>query len=390
MDSTRIGYCCNVHPGKTLEEVRQSLIEYSLPVKNLTFRDSPMGVGLWLSATAAQQLNNPKLRSEFRDWLQGVGLIPYTFNGFPYGDFHQSLVKHQVYEPTWAQESRLEYTLQLASILHDLLPTDSPGTISTLPLGWSQPNGNEDREFLQVCARNLKRLAEGLAELQARTGRWIVVCIEPEPGCILDSADDMVRFFGDYLNDDANVATHLGVCHDVCHSAVMFERQAQAIESYRDANLLIGKIQVSSAVGIDFERLNKSDRALALSQLEEFAEPRYLHQTVWNFRGQTIFFEDLHLAISHVSKAGLVGEMRVHFHVPIFADHIGLLSTTQNEINECFKAIRANSSGSQFPHFEVETYAWNVLPANWRPTTLAAGIAQELDWLRGQLDETRH
>ena len=33
--------------------------------------------------------------------------MPFTFNGFPYGDFHQSVVKHRVYEPTWADAERL-------------------------------------------------------------------------------------------------------------------------------------------------------------------------------------------------------------------------------------------------------------------------------------------
>ena len=36
------------------------------------------------------------------------------------------------------------------------------------------------------------------------------------------------------------------------------------------------------------------------------------------------------------------------------------------------------------PHFEVETYAWNVLPEPLQPTDLAIGIARELQWLHQQ------
>jgi sugar phosphate isomerase/epimerase len=363
------------------------LIEHALRVKNLTSPDAPSYVGLWLSARTAQQLSDPTTCLEFRDWLSAAGLIPYTLNGFPYGDFHQSVVKHQVYQPSWAEESRLEYTLQLSSILDDLLPKGVSGTISTLPLGWPASNGNNEQDFFRRCAQNLKGLANELAELRARTGRLIVVCIEPEPGCILESADDIIGFFADYLGNDPGLRAHLGVCHDICHSAVMYEQQAQAIDAYQKANVLIGKVQISSAVSIDFEQLTISDRELALSQLEEFAEPRYLHQTVWKSAGQKVFFEDLPLAIPQVRKSGLSGEVRVHFHVPVFADQLGLLSTTQHEIGECLKALRKSARENPFPHFEVETYAWNVLPATWRPSSLAEGIAQELGWLKSQLIE---
>ena len=36
-------------------------------------------------------------------------------------------------------------------------------------------------------------------------------------------------------------------------------------------------------------------------------------------------------------------------------------------------------------HFEVETYAWNVLPPELQRDSLADGIADELKWVREQL-----
>ena len=39
------------------------------------------------------------------------------------------------------------------------------------------------------------------------------------------------------------------------------------------------------------------------------------------------------------------------------------------------------------PHLEVETYAWGVLPPELRQPDLAAGIAQELAWLRARTGE---
>ena len=33
-------------------------------------------------------------------------LLPFTFNGFPYGDFHSERVKDAVYRPDWAGDDR--------------------------------------------------------------------------------------------------------------------------------------------------------------------------------------------------------------------------------------------------------------------------------------------
>lgn len=389
-----LGYCCNVHPGRNLEEVRQSLTEFSLPIKQSLGRERDLGVGLWLSATTAEQLLDKNTRKEFGDWLRASGLVPYTLNGFPYGNFHQAVVKHQVYLPTWADASRLKYTLDLIDILDDLLPADCLGTISTLPLGWpSSPAGVADASFLRACADNLQQLARALAELRARTSRQIMVCIEPEPGCVLDSAEDLVRFFEDYLGDASEIRSHLGVCHDVCHSAVMFENQHQALQTYQDFGVSICKVQVSSAVQLELDRLSAAAAASAVGHLEEFCEARYLHQTTWRTGTGFRFFADLPEAIKAVrqsadpsgDRSGYQGELRVHFHVPIFARELGTITTTQSEIESCLSSLAAGSADLSQIHFEVETYAWNVLPATWRQRPLTEGIAEELRWFEAAL-----
>ena len=101
------GYCTNVHAGRTLAETRANLERHALAVKQRFSPDRPMGIGLWLSAKAAAELIAARQEPEFRDWLAERGLVPYTLNGFPYGDFHQEVVKHRVYEPTWWQAERL-------------------------------------------------------------------------------------------------------------------------------------------------------------------------------------------------------------------------------------------------------------------------------------------
>src|SRR5690606_16155731 len=93
-------------------------------------------IGLWLPEPAAMSLIEQGSVLDFRDWLHEHSFLPYTFNGFPQGDFHQKVVKHSVYEPTWTCDTRTRYTLYLAEILEAILPDHGVGSISTLPLGW--------------------------------------------------------------------------------------------------------------------------------------------------------------------------------------------------------------------------------------------------------------
>ncbi len=405
-----LGYCSNVHAGTSFAQTRQNLQQHALEVKRELGIDHPMGIGLWLSSDAVAELDDSQACDEFRDWLQQVELVPFTFNGFPFGDFHQKEVKHAVYHPTWAESSRLDYTVMLAQIMDKILPveisgTPMSGTISTLPLGWPEnpnsamlPRDLSDRsqrflpqlvspEFLSQATSNLDRLAEQLELIEQKSGRRIMVCLEPEPGCLLETAEDLCRFFDSYLLDrspalDARIRRYLGVCHDICHSAVMFESQASAIEQYRQLQLEIGKVQVSSAVKMVRPKSADvlQDNRWFESALLPFSEPKYLHQTVIQHQQQIQFFEDLPLAMQYMETLNSSEwELRVHFHVPIFLSEINGLETTQHEIVLFQQSLDQSSSTVQ--HWEIETYAWGVLPQRCKFDRLSEGIAQEWRWL---------
>lgn len=339
-----------------------------------------MGVGLWFACDAATQLlQTQDVLPRLRDWLQEAGLLPYTINGFPFGDFHEPVVKHKVYTPTWAEDARYDYTLSLATILTELLPDDADeGSISTLPIGW---RGTIDPDQEKQAAKNLGKLVHQLARLELNTGKLIHVDLEPEPGCLFDRADHVVDFFNEHLLgtlDDLSVRSYLRVCHDVCHSAVMFESQDDALKAYRNAGIRVGKAQLSSAIAVDFDAMDERSRIDAVAQLRSFAEDRYLHQTcVRTADGDTAFYEDLPLALN---EREAIGEWRVHFHVPLFAESLGRLGTTQNQVAGFLKALQPSD---ELSHFEAETYAWPVLPEHLRPDTLSEGIARELQWLQG-------
>ena len=118
----------------------------------------------------------------------------------------------------------------------------------------------------------------------------------------------------------------------------------------------------------------------ASKQLGDFQEARYLHQTGVQKQvgGPTVFYEDLPSALSALADVKApVGEWRVHFHVPIYVNQIGLVGTTQEYVGQCLELLRNGEVG----HWEVETYAWEVLPEKMKQDTLADGIAEELMWL---------
>lgn len=379
----RIGYCTNVHAGLDLGSICANLATHAVGVRQeLGWGELP--IGLWLPHTVAETLDRQSEFSDLEELLAEQKLVPYTLNGFPFGDFHQAVVKHKVYEPTWWEPSRVSYTLRLAEILSRLLNAGESGTISTLPLGWPAAHVSDDHRT--QAAANLLDVAARLRELASETGRQIGLALEPEPGCLLQTSHDVVEFFDHFLRPagerlgDTTLA-HLGVCHDVCHAVVMREAQDEAIHRYVSAGIRVMKVQISSCVQVAFDQLERSQRRVALAELSAFAEDRYLHQTTVSRDERSFaFFEDLPQAIA-AANGQPQGEWRTHFHVPIHLQGFGALRTSQAAIIECLKVMQSLDE-EVAPDYEVETYAWNVLPDSLRAPTLAKGIADELRWIK--------
>ncbi|HTZ45149.1 MAG TPA: hypothetical protein VMB79_14925, partial [Jatrophihabitans sp.] len=134
-------YCTNVHPAHDLAGLLDQLDRYALPVRERLGADE-LGLGLWLPApVAAGLVADPDDLRRLAAELAARGLTVASLNAFPYGDFHAPVVKHAVYLPDWTDRRRLDYTLDCARVLAELLPPEAEGTLSTLPLGWREPWG---------------------------------------------------------------------------------------------------------------------------------------------------------------------------------------------------------------------------------------------------------
>ncbi len=427
MNAVRVGYCTNVHAGADLATMKRSLTQHAVPIaqqrRQAGHSDRPLPVGLWIPASTAGELIQSDGAEQFAQWLADHDLEMLTINGFPFDNFHLPVVKHRVYRPGWWDPARREYTEQLAQIQDRVLThletlagtadSKATGSISTLPIGWPGPlglgdlaatTGSEhmitDERRLQMAGAELRRLAQFLGELEKRSGRRIVVAIEPEPGCLFDRYQPLLDYFDREL-PDANHRRYIGVCHDVCHSAVMFEPQAEAFAAYAKASVVVGKVQVSSAIDVPLGQMADEQRRSAIAQLTQFAEDRYLHQTGAIDRdGRFHLWEDLPQWLESITlreSAGGAGRdqhLRIHFHVPIFRDELGALATTSDQIASVVAAAGA-ADGPEFTgQYEVETYAWTVLPetvtvGKLSPPQLADGIGRELAWFESLLSAAR-
>jgi len=368
-----LAYCSNVHPAEDLAGIHDQLRRFAGPVRAELGVDR-LGLGLWLPAEAAGRLAaDPAELTALRRVLDEQGLEVVTLNAFPYGGFHDPVVKHKVYRPDWTEPERLEFTLDAATVLAGLLPEDAVrGSVSTLPLAWHTP---WTPERAGAARANLDLLADGLARLRERTGRTVRVGLEPEPGCVVETTAQAAR-------ELAGIDTeHLGVCVDTAHLATVFEEPAEAMERLAAAGLPVVKAQVSAALVID-DPADPASRAV----LEEFVEDRFLHQVREPTPAGVVGRDDLPEALGQ-EPLPAEGPWRVHFHLPLHSAPRGPLGSTTASLRASLGAL-VGGPRPLTDHLEVETYTWAVLPPDQRPADdagLVAGIAAELRHARGEL-----
>ena len=365
-----IGYCTNVHAGATLDEVVANLQNYSSLIQHTVGK--PIGIGLWLANESLCE----NTASRLKDCLEEHGLLVCSINGFPFGNFHSNVVGRNVYKPTWCDESRLNYTTQLASVLAVLLPKNTSGSISTLPLGWGEEWDGDDQ-----AGSMLLRCVEFLEELEQTSGKLIHLDLEPEPGCRLQTARDLAMFVQTQFEDDQRVRRYIRICYDTCHAAVMREDPAESLEVYAQAGLSIGKVQLSTAIDVNFDSISDDEKNQAMTALQTLAEPRYLHQTTIIDQGNMSFYNNLtDTPLNHPT-----GHWRVHFHVPIHEQTIGPLGTTQDDLIRTI-GLLPSSVDTQW---EVETYTWDVMPATYQDNELIQSISSEICWAEKQMQQAQ-
>ncbi|MBH8554116.1 metabolite traffic protein EboE [Nostocaceae cyanobacterium CENA357] len=393
-------YCTNIHPGEEWGQVFANLKQYIPPLKARLAPGKSFGIGLRLAEVAARELLGGNALSEFQLWLEEEDLYVFTLNGFPYGRFHREVVKDQVYAPDWSQQERLDYTLQLTNILAALLPNETEGSISTLPLSykpWYKGNQLVQASVMDSASLHIAEVVSRMIRIHAEQGKLLHLDLEPEPDGLIENATEVVDYFqmhllpigGAYLVKHLGISQvaaenylleHVRVCYDTCHFAVEYENPVSVFQQFQAAGIQVGKIQISAAL-----QVNIPESAEQRHQLEErlnpFAESTYLHQVIArDSYGRSRHYSDLETALPNL-KNTIDEEWRIHFHVPLFIRDYQLLQSTQDDIITVLNLLKNRQTCT---HLEIETYTWEVLPEDMK-LDLSASIQREYEWVLSKL-----
>ena len=385
-------YCTNIHPADGWENVRATLEKFAPALRRRFAPDAAFGLGMRLSARDARGLLAGNNLEEFRSFLENHGLYVAIINGFPYGPFHGTPVKASVYAPDWRDPARVAYTLDLIRILASLLPPGIDGGVSTAPLSYKPWLAVADDRSWEPMLRHVVQVAEALIRLREETGKPVHLDIEPEPDCTIENTAETLDFFERHLLSEgaALLARSLGVwhdrarelllehirlCFDCCHFAVEFEHPREAMDRIRAAGIKIGRIQLSSALDVAVPGDPASARAVR-DRLRAFADATYLHQVVERRPGELRHYLDLPDALE-APAAREAQHWRIHFHVPLFTSHFGVLGSTQSYVAD---VIRHALETRATHHLEIETYTWDVLPAGLKMDLLES-IGREYEWV---------
>ena len=375
-----LAYCTNIHRGETWAETFESLKTYTLTVRQRVCPNAPYAIGLRLSNRAAQELSDRATLVAFQRWLAAHHCYVFTINGFPYGQFHGTRVKEQVYQPDWTTPQRLAYTNQLFDLLAQVLPEGIEGSVSTLPCGFKALVTTQ--EEMALIRANLWHCVEHIARVSQQTGRKMHLGLEPEPMCTLECSSEVIHLF-DRLraerHNDPRLAEHLGVNYDTCHFAVEFEEPQSAVACLQQHGIKLSKLHLSSALKV--RPTTEARQALAA-----FEDDVYLHQVVVRRADrQRVIYRDLRDALIAETSASQNDEWRIHFHIPLHSPPTAFFDNTTDHLLGVLDLLAANPGLCS--HLEMETYTWEVLPPELKNRDVVEQLVAEYDWTLGCLAE---
>jgi hypothetical protein len=386
-------YSTLVHPSDDWDQLWKSVNTYLPQVKARMAPNQKFGVCLRTSAPSAAALTaDPSKRADLKQFFADNDLYLYTANAFVYGVFKKQVIKEDVYEPDWRTDDRVEYTMQVASLLADLAPEGIEPSIQSAPLGFKPRVTGGD--VVQAYTTNVIRVVAHLVKLHKDTGKVVTLGLEPEPRCYLETTDETIEYFtkglfsgetakrlakATGLNEaDAAVAMrkHTGVVFDIGHQAVGYEDIPTSLQKLVDNGVQIVKLQEAAAMYMP-EVTQKT-----VDALQAFAKTIYLSQTCQKKDGKTTWFLNLEDAFEDWYKNPGPREWRTHFHVPVFLTDLGAFGTTRFALEQ---ALAFHKKTPLSAHLEIETYTWDVLPNHLKTGDIVEYVCRELDWVKEEL-----
>jgi hypothetical protein len=380
-----LAYCTNIHRGETWRETFSALKIHTLGVREKVCPQKPFAIGLRLSNQAAFELSERKMLLEFQKWLEKNSCYVFTINGFPYGQFHGTRVKEQVYAPDWTTPERLAYTNLLFDLLAKILPDGIEGSVSTVPGSFKEFISGHEQEI--EIRKNLFRCVEHISRISKKSKRKLHLGLEPEPLGLIENSAETIRFFEQLRaehKNDPRLDEFLGVNYDTCHFAIEFEEPHEAIGALQKAGIKISKIHLSSA-------LKTKATEEARTALAKFSDDVYLHQIIARgANGKLKFYRDLPDALAAPNSKSKtqnpkLPEWRIHFHVPLHAPAAPPFENTNDHLLGVLDLLAKNPKLCS--HLEMETYTWEVLPPELKSRSVVELLVAEYDWTLARLAE---
>jgi hypothetical protein len=387
-------YSTLVHQTDNFDQLWKSVNTYLPAVKARVAPNQKFGVCLRTSAPSAEMLSqDSSKRADLKKFFADNDLYLYTANAFVYGVFKKQIIKEDVYEPDWQTSERREYTKQVANLLAEMAPEGVNPSIQSAPLGF-KPKVTGDHVVDQYT-NNVIDVVAHLVELKKKTGKTVTLGLEPEPRCYLETTDETITYFKNYLfsgetakklakktglnEADANKAMreYTGVVFDIGHQSVGYEDIPVSLQKLVDNGVQIVKLQEAASMYIPDVQQKTVDA------LQTFAKTIYLSQTCQNKDGKKTWFLNLEDAFEAFQKDPGPREWRTHFHVPVFLNDLGgAFGTTRFALEQ---ALAFHKKTPLSTHLEIETYTWDVLPDHLKTGDIVEYVTRELDWVKGQL-----
>ena len=370
-----LAYCTNIHRGQTWPETFDSLQRHTLAVRDHVSPGQPYAIGLRLSEQAARELSDRAALTGFQKWLERESCYVFTINGFPYGKFHGTRVKEQVYAPDWTKPERLSFTNLLFDLLAELLPDGLEGSVSTVPGSFKEFIST--KEQVQAMRNHLWQCVEHIARVTERKSRMLHLGLEPEPLCYLETTHETAEFFEQMRSDhpnDPRLGRHLGVNYDTCHLAVEFEEPEDVIRRFEHHGIRVSKIHLSSALKV--QPTPESRAALG-----KFADDIYFHQVIQrDLNGALSRYRDLDVALTESPKfeTERLPEWRIHFHIPLHSQATSVFNNTSDHILGLLRLLASNPRLCS--HLEMETYTWEVMPPELKNRSVIDQLVCEYEW----------
>ncbi|AGL15176.1 TIM barrel protein [Actinoplanes sp. N902-109] len=328
----QLSHGTDLRPARTLADVVEQLDTYATTVRARLVRArvdaDVLGVSLWLPPTLAAALAiDGRARTRLRAELDARGLEIVTLSGVPYaegGDEGSEV-------PDWSSPARLEYTLDLARVLVDLLPDDVVrGALTTIGLG---RRAGWDEAKQKACSRVLGRLSGGLAEVAWQTGRAVRVGFQPAPGQVLDGSASVAAAFSRLDKD------RLGVSLDLANLACTWEDPAAYLHRLEGAGVAVIRVQVAAA-------LHAGQPAAAAEALRGYVDDKNPHAVTTPDDG---YVEDLAEALHDFPP----GPWRVQCAVPLGSEPPAPLTATTDIWQTAIRQLMAGDApGTE--HLDIE------------------------------------